>query len=153
VVKVPPIRKPTVTVRPGKKPTVTVRPGKKPTIKVPPVKKPAVKVPPGKKPTVKVPPIKKPSVVAVKAHKYLYSPKEQVYYCPTRRKFFIRVKGSWKMVSKLPKSIKVDRKSAVSISLKTLEPYKFHAEVMRKHPPKKSGSSQEKDKGKGKKKK
>jgi hypothetical protein len=79
-------------------------------------------------------------------HHYRYYPESYVYYDTGRSVYFYSEGGRWGASVSLPSSIHIDVEEYVSIEMDTDQPYRYHSEVVKKHPP---GHHKKKWKGKG----
>ena len=86
-------------------------------------------------------------------HHYRYYPDVSVYFDAARGVYFYLSGGAWRTSVRLPSGIRISG-SYVSLDMDVDKPYKFHKDVIRKHPPgqkKKLEQGPGKSKGKGKK--
>ena len=80
-------------------------------------------------------------------HRYLYYPSSYVYFDIGRKLYFYYSVGEWRVSATLPAEICIDVGHYVTLEMDIDKPYKFHQDVVKKHPP---GHLKHKHKGKGK---
>ncbi len=76
-------------------------------------------------------------------HQYRYYPDSAVYMDTARKTFFYRNGEKWMATTLLPASVQVDWKNYVLLELDTDKPYQYHADIVKKYPPK-QGKKREK---------
>jgi hypothetical protein len=69
-------------------------------------------------------------------HQYRYYPDSAVYMDTARKTFFYRNGEKWMATTLLPASVQVDWKNYVLLELDTDKPYQYHADIVKKYPPK-----------------
>jgi hypothetical protein len=79
-------------------------------------------------------------------HQYRYYPSSHVYYDTGRSLYFYYGGGKWEASMSLPSTIRIDVNEYASLEMDTHEPYRYHADVVKRHPP----GRQKKGPGKGK---
>ncbi|MHA2220178.1 MAG: hypothetical protein ACXACY_30215 [Candidatus Hodarchaeales archaeon] len=82
-------------------------------------------------------------------YKYRYYPSSYVYFDVNRGIYFYRVEGLWMESYKLPPTIYLNVDNYVILAMDVNKPYKFHKNVIKKHP--RVAKKQRKIKGKSKK--
>jgi hypothetical protein len=68
-------------------------------------------------------------------HQYRYYPSSYVYYDTGRRIYFYYSSGKWEASISLPASIRIDLNEYVTLEMDTSQPYQYHPDVVRRHPP------------------
>ena len=80
---------------------------------------------------------------------YRYYPSSYVYFDVGRRLYFYYDAGNWRVAVSLPSRVQIDFDDYVTLGMDTDKPYKYHSEVVKRHPP---GQQKKTNKGKHKKK-
>lgn len=80
-------------------------------------------------------------------HRYLYYPSSYVYFDVGRQLYFYYNVGQWRVSATIPTGIRIDLDDHVTLEMATDKPYRFHEEVVKRHPP---GHRKHKHKGKSK---
>ena len=75
-------------------------------------------------------------------HHYRYYPESYVYFDVGRRVYFYYYGNGWQVSVLLPAQIYVDVNTYVTLDMDADEPYRYHSEVVRRHP---SGHHKKKD--------
>ena len=91
-------------------------------------------VQPGPAPALTLPPQPQPQPVQAK-HRYRYYPDSAIYMDVAKKTFFYRRGEKWVATTLLPPSVHVDWKYYVTLDLDTDKPYRYHAEIAKKYPP------------------
>ncbi|MDH5633732.1 MAG: hypothetical protein OEZ10_12160 [Gammaproteobacteria bacterium] len=69
-----------------------------------------------------------------RAHRYQYYPDARVYFDPARSVYFYQKGGAWISAPRLPRELKVNLGSGVSMDLDVADPYKLHREHLKQFP-------------------
>lgn len=80
-------------------------------------------------------------------HRYRYYPESYVYYDSGRSVYFYYENGRWQVSVSLPSSIHIEVNDYVSLEMDTDKPYRYHTDVVKRHPP---GKQKKKSRGRGK---
>ncbi len=65
---------------------------------------------------------------------YLYYPNLGIYYSVGSKKYYMQLDGKWKELAELSSAIKNNLGDAVTLKMRTNEPYTYHSEVLKTYP-------------------
>ena len=69
-----------------------------------------------------------------RAHRYQYYPDARVYFDPAKSVYFYMKGGNWISAPKLPRELRVNLGSGVSMEMDVATPYKLHQEHLKQFP-------------------